>query len=395
MTDIFEVRVPNDGLGKDPNDRRDDPGLIDELERQARENGLASVVDPAAPGSNGAAFGKVEPAQDAAEAARSRIVTASLGNPARLDELKSRLAYTKWFIPDLAAYGEITHFYGPSGAGKTLLWVYLLLGLTPEQRGRVLYLNFDDSPHGAVQKMEMLPGLQMITEGLAQEWINDLALAGDWVKDRVIILDTLKKFADMIQKKSVKELFVVLRQLVNRGATIVTLGHTNKHLNEVGEYIYEGVGDIKADSDGLILIQRTTNPLNGESTIILTPDENKARAGQQEQAYRFAARDNETEYAELVLSGRALTLEQIGREKANLREMELRESYADEIDMVEYFLRKNPDSVQSKIVDYWKENSDNYGFGRPRLMNALKALTGICWTIRKGSNNSKIYSLSI
>ena len=83
------------------------------------------------------------------------------------------------------------------------------------------------------------------------------------------------------------------------------------------------------------------------------------------------------------------------REKEKLHEQNMWEAYKEEIDMIEYFLRKNPASVQSKIVDYWKANSDNYGFGRPRLMNALKALAGICWTIRKGSNNSKIYSLFI
>ena len=83
------------------------------------------------------------------------------------------------------------------------------------------------------------------------------------------------------------------------------------------------------------------------------------------------------------------------REKEKLHEQNMREAYKEEIDMIEYFLRKNPASVQSVIVKYWYANKDNYTFGRPRLMNALKALTGICWTVKKGSNNSKIYSLSI
>ena len=329
-----------------------------------------------------------------AEAARSAILDASLGNPARLAELESRLANTKWFMPGLVAYGEITHFYGPPGSGKTLLWMHLLHKLTPEQRGEVIFLNFDDSPHGAVQKMKLLPGIEMINKGEAPTWLTQLAWSGDWVKGKVIILDTMKKFANVIHKESVKGFFTVLRRLVNEGATVVSLGHTNKHLNDAGQYEFEGVGDVKADCDGLILVQRSIDPISGESTIILTPDENKARAGQHEQAYRFAARDNETEYAALVVSGMPLTREQLEREKANLREQELREQYADEIDLVEYFLRKNPAAIQSKIIEYHHTNSKNYGFGRPRLTDALKAMSGICWTITKGSNNSKIYRLT-
>ena len=77
--------------------------------------------------------------------------------------------------------------------------------------------------------------------------------------------------------------------------------------------VFEGVNDIKSDPDGLVLIQRFQNPISGESTIIVTPDENKARAGQSEQAFRFAARDQETEYEELVYSCEELTIEQIKR----------------------------------------------------------------------------------
>jgi hypothetical protein len=393
MTKIEKVLLPSDEKGNDPNAHRKDPDIWKKVQREPPESGPHYIRE----GFEDRAAAQVSDARESkAEAALSRILNASLRNPDQLAKVKARLADTKWFMPGLAAYGEITHFYGPSGSGKTLLWVSLLLKkLTPEQRRQVIYLNFDDSPHGAVQKMELLNDVEMITEGEADQWIDALLATEHLLKGKVIILDTIKKFAAVIQKDSVRKLFILLRKMVNEGATVISLGHTNKHLNEAGELVFEGVNDIKSDPDGLVLIQRFQNPISGESTIIVTPDEHKARAGQSEQAFRFSARDQETEYEELVYSCEELTIEQIEREKKNLREQNLREAFADEIDMVEYFLRENPASVQSKIVDYWKANSDNYGFGRPRLMNALKALTGICWTIRKGSNNSKIYSLSI
>ena len=142
----------------------------------------------------------------------------------------------------------------------------------------------------------------------------------------------------------------------------------------------------------MVLVQRTTDPLTGESTIVLIPDENKARAGQHEQAFRFAARDEETQYAELVRSGMALTQEQLDREKEKLREQDLREKYAEAISCIFYALR-NGEMNQSKLIEYWQKNQANYDTSNREVKQALKQLAGICWTVKKGVDNARIYRL--
>lgn len=67
----------------------------------------------------------------------------------------------------------------------------------------------------------------------------------------VFILDTLKKFIDVISKQS-KEFYKLLRTLTVRGATICLLGHCNKYKDDEGKNIFEGVDDLRNDVDDMI-----------------------------------------------------------------------------------------------------------------------------------------------
>ena len=80
----------------------------------------------------------------------------------------------------------------------------------------------------------------------------------------VLILDTLKKFADLMSKKASKGFYDKLRSLTQRGCTVITLAHTNKFKAEDGSYVYEGTGDLRSDTDIMMFLY----PLPDESKNI-------------------------------------------------------------------------------------------------------------------------------
>lgn len=104
------------------------------------------------------------------------------------------------------------------------------------------------------------------------EVLQALAVGGADLSRFVLIFDTLKKYAELMSKGATRELFTLLRSLTARGATIVLLGHANKHRGLDGKLIFEGVGDIRNDVDELIYIEATERDATGKVVLTMTPD---------------------------------------------------------------------------------------------------------------------------
>ncbi|MBV5330330.1 MAG: hypothetical protein JZU65_22320, partial [Chlorobium sp.] len=108
-----------------------------------------------------------------------------------------------------------------------------------------------------------------------RETLKEIADSDSDLTDWVFFFDTLKKMADLLQKNSVKQFYALCRKLASRGATIVLLGHANKYRdNEDKHLIFEGVGDVKSDSDELIMFERMPNQ-NGGIDVTTVVDTNK------------------------------------------------------------------------------------------------------------------------
>jgi hypothetical protein len=78
-----------------------------------------------------------------------------------------------------------------------------------------------------------------------------------------------------MSKGGARAFFSLLRALTQRGATIVVLGHTNKHLGQDGKPVFEGVGDVRNDTDELIYLDATDKDAMGVKTITLRPDKTR------------------------------------------------------------------------------------------------------------------------
>jgi hypothetical protein len=82
--------------------------------------------------------------------------------------------------------------------------------------------------------------------------LRQISLTNSDLSKSVIVLDTLKKFGDMMNKSKSKLFNSLLRTLTTKGITVVCLAHTNKHDDKDGKPIFEGTGDLRNDFDELI-----------------------------------------------------------------------------------------------------------------------------------------------
>ena len=89
-----------------------------------------------------------------------------------------------------------------------------------------------------------------------------------------LIVDTVKKFVDMLSKGELKKFLSLIRKLVAKGATVCLLAHTNKYLVD-GKLIYEGTADLRADIDNMIyLYSSLAEP--GVREVTTYPDKTRA-----------------------------------------------------------------------------------------------------------------------
>jgi len=127
-----------------------------------------------------------------------------------------------------------------------------------------------------------------VTKGL-----EELAKSGADFSQLVLILDTLKKFVDVIQKSQSKKFYATLRSLTTKGATVLVLSHTNKYSDSEGKPVFEGTADLRADVDELVYLVSTKTADDSDLLISATIDKRKSDA--EKMSFRMAAQTREIE----------------------------------------------------------------------------------------------------
>jgi hypothetical protein len=162
--------------------------------------------------------------------------------------------------------GLLTTIYAAPGTGKTLIMMHILLEAI--RRGlidpdRLYYLNADDNSLGLATKTALLEeaGAHMMAPGQRGFQTRDLekllveACEGGFARGMCVVLDTLKKFTDLMDKKRTAELAQVCRLFVAAGGTIVSIAHTTKNANADGTPRYQGTTDMLEDGDATYVAQ--------------------------------------------------------------------------------------------------------------------------------------------
>ncbi|MBT7877395.1 MAG: hypothetical protein HN738_04870 [Gammaproteobacteria bacterium] len=203
------------------------------------------------------------------------------------EAMEKKMLEDKFVLDDLALLGQWTNFYASHGVGKTLMTIRLLKDAIESgvlDGRQVFYVNADDNYKGSVEKLAIAEelGIEMLLphrndfdpDMLVSEMRE--AAKKDEARNIIIVLDTLKKFADLMDKTKGTAFGKVARHFVQAGGTLICLAHTNKHKDSDGKSVYSGTTDIADDSDCVYIIDKLDeDQVSGSQTIVFRNEKSR------------------------------------------------------------------------------------------------------------------------
>lgn len=217
-------------------------------------------------------------------------------------------------LGDVCQRGEATVWYAKHNVGKTLLFLHMVSEAVEQGRiaaDDIYYINADDSSSGIAGKLGLLDELGAHTlvpgqGGFKAENLEELlklAVRNEAARGTLVVIDTLKKFVDLMSKRNASDFANVCRQFVSAGGTVLGLAHTNKRRSDDGKAVHAGTTDILDDFDaGYIIDELPTTGHPGEKLVEFSRLKGRG-GGVQSVAYAYAAEDH-VSYAERLASVR-------------------------------------------------------------------------------------------
>jgi len=316
------------------------------------------------------------------------------------DELEKNVVDAVPLLGELALMGQATVLFAAPNTGKTMISISLLIDAIKDGRvdpAKVYYLNMDDSGTGLLEKNRIAEefGFNMLAEGHRDFSASALLsivrgmIEDDQARGVVVILDTLKKFVDLMDKGRTSAFTNVIRPFVSKGGTVIALAHTNKHPGKDGKPVYGGVSDILNDID----CAYTIAPVSAEDGIKVVEFVNVKRRGNvlQSAAYSYCI-GNGIPYGEMLLSVQSV-------DEADLDTLKLVEEIKSDADVIEAVTRpfccappacarsaSDASCCRSAIWRDWRRAARDTGFQRHTRCNSHQvACRSAC---RGPSNNS-------
>ena len=263
-------------------------------------------------------------------------------------QMREKMLADKFVLGRLAILGQITLFSAPPNAGKTLLTLWLLRqaieagDIVPSD---VFYINADDNHRGLVEKLSIAEALGFHTLAPSHNQFDPNKFLGyvkkmvvdNNARGKVIILDTIKKFLDVMDKKKSSDGSAVFREFVSHGGSVIMLGHVNKHLGGDGKHVVGGTSDLRDDADCAYTLTPTKHAASGETTVLF--ENTKSRGDVAETVSYCYTRANGQGYNGLLATVRLATDEET--------------SYARKATAMELLLTKNHEVIHA-ILDSMK-----------------------------------------
>ena len=231
------------------------------------------------------------------------------------DAMRKKMLKDKYILGRLAILGQFIVFYAAPNVGKTLLTLWLIIQAIIKKEidpSDIFYINADDNHNGLTFKLTLAekygfhmlaPGYNGFDSAKLFEYINTM-IREDSARGKVIVLDTLKKFTDIMRKDVASKFTKVMREFVSHGGTMICLGHVNKHKNAEGKSIYGGTSDIPDDVDCYYIIEEIQST---EKTKTVRFENQKDRGKVDKTATFVYSNGNMANYQELLDTVRTLS----------------------------------------------------------------------------------------
>ena len=347
--------------------------------------------------------------QNGTSSALSKLMYAAVND--RIEEMEERLAKERDVIPGMITTGTVTLVYAPSGAGKT---VWILGNLFQSIRNNlikgsdVIYFNEDDGAKGVLQKAKMgrKHGMTMITlanspDPLLRNTDDALRLLSAIREEgqadgKIVICDTLKKFAPVLNKGDMREVLHVFREFAAAGDTVILLGHCNKHRSMDGRLIYEGVGDLKSDVDNMFGLDPVNDKFAAYQELLVINEKDRSQISF-EGGFKYKQTSAVVHYEESVDSVQFMSTDDISelkeKQRAQINIGKAITKYEDEYVLLSSVMKGSKMWSQSELVDLLRDEEINpNGCTRKKLLNCSDLLKGNNLQLeRRGEHGKKFY----
>ncbi|WP_062308645.1 AAA family ATPase [Polynucleobacter sinensis] len=175
------------------------------------------------------------------------------------DAMMKNIQDTGYCYLRLIPMSHLIMICAPGNTGKTAFAIHASAEMV-RAGFEVMYINADASApdlkfyhnHAMANGYRLIaPDLNNLSSEGVVKILEEMAKSNEDFNYLVIVIDTIKKFVDVIGKNKVKGFLKTLRALTAKGVTVICLGHTNKHQDNAGKLVFEGTGDIRNDVDEL------------------------------------------------------------------------------------------------------------------------------------------------
>lgn len=338
------------------------------------------------------------PQQMASSMVISRLSKFSLRD--RLPEIELQAQAQVPIMGGLMLYGQAGVIYGEPNTGKTIITLHLLIddikaGVIDAEN--LYYLNMDDNSNGLIEKLRLAleHGFHMLAdghEGFSAMVFREVLVSmveSDAAKGVIVVLDTLTKFVNTMDKQASRAFATLIRQFVLKGGTVIALAHTNKNPGADGKPVYAGVTDIVNDFDCVHILSMVSQQADGNQKVVEF-NNRKRRGNNVLQASYSYALERSISYEALLLSVQPVEPDAVVslKEKAEL---------AGDAEVVQVVKTCISDGIKTKMI-LAMEAAKRAGFSRRVALHIIEKYTGAelgkhHWNFTVGERGAKVFNL--
>ncbi|QKI88963.1 hypothetical protein [Thiomicrorhabdus xiamenensis] len=310
----------------------------------------------------------------------------------------------------IAILGQATVIYAKPNLGKTVTAIRFIVDAIEDGRvdgENVFYINADDTFKGATTKLELAEkhGFHMLIPNENNFTIKDLipiiqGLITDCdAKGQVIILDTLKKSVDLMDKKLASNFTSLIREFVGAGGTFIALAHTNKHLGADGQLIPQGTSDVVDDVDCVYVLGEISNQ-SGVKTVEFINIKSRGDVADRV-SYTYTKQDGD-DWMDIFNSIQCLDDETANKVKRKAKVEEQFEQDRDVVMVISQLLWNGKKMKKTELINMAHKNcmeSADCNASKKKVIEVLERYDGFDrnkkhqWMSVPSDDNASVYSL--
>lgn len=315
------------------------------------------------------------------------------------EKFKQMAIEARPLLGEVCLRGQVTIWYAAPGTGKTLVALSLLLDAVRDGRiaaGNIFYVNADDNGQGFATKLQILDDIggntlsPSIKGFRASEFTALLHKTADQNEARgiLVIIDTLKKFVNIMDKRDASEFAQACRRIAMMGGTVLGLAHTTKNENSDGSPRYAGTSDLVDDADAAYTLKLLKGGMVTEKVVQFRCIKSRGDCAETA-AYSFAS-EKGLGYEGMLASVRAVEPEQIDE----FERVEAEQSDAEIIDTVVTCLGEG---INTKML-LMKEVASRANISGRAACRLIEAYTGEDparhrWHFRRAERGAQVFEL--